>query len=44
MPSGGAVGALSVGAFEGFDVEPHLFGQAARDEAAHAVVLMPMSA
>ena len=38
------VGAGAIGAFEGFDGETHLFAQAAADETADAVCLMPMSA
>ena len=41
---GYAVGSGAIGAFEGFDGETHLFAQAAGDEAADAVVLMPTSA
>ena len=41
---GYAVGAGAIGAFEGLDGEPHLLAQAAGDEAADAVTLMPTSA
>ena len=39
-----AVAAFSVVLLEGLDLEAHLFGNRAADEAADAVSLMPMSA